>query len=96
MPKEIRKVHEVYAKVGDRIRQLRRIRQISAEQLAYSLSLTVNTVRAYERGGTPIPVSKVYAIAEILDYPLQTFFDGIYPEWENYFAEIEQPANANI
>ena len=69
---------------GDRIRELRRAKKITQEELARLLSTTKQTISKYEKGiVTNIPSDKVEAMAKILETTPEYIL-----EWE----EQEKPA----
>ena len=63
--------------VGGRIRMRRRTLGVSQEKLAEDLGLTFQQVQKYERGANRVSSSKLYEIAQKLDTPLSSFFEGL-------------------
>ncbi len=72
-----RRPNPIDAHVGLRIRQLRKIREVSQEKLADGLRVTFQQVQKYERGSNRVSASKLYAIAGLLDVPVGYFFEGL-------------------
>jgi transcriptional regulator with XRE-family HTH domain len=80
--------HHVDRHVGTLIRAKRRALGISQSELADALGLTFQQVQKYERGTNRVSSSKLYEIAQKLDTPLSTFFEGLdHPE-----SDGESPA----
>ena len=72
--------HHVDVHVGQRIRRRRTEIGVSQENLGANLSLTFQQVQKYEKGANRVGASRLYAIAKILDVPIQYFFDDM-PEY---------------
>lgn len=49
--------------IGDRIKQLRRMKGITQKELATNLCLTESSIKKYETGVIDIPMSRLHAIA---------------------------------
>ena len=71
-----RQPHPIDVHVGDRVRNLRRHRGLSQEQLAGHLALTFQQIQKYERGANRVSASKLYEIAKALRTPIAYFFEG--------------------
>ena len=65
--------------VGGRLRQRRRFLGMSQQKLGEALGLTFQQVQKYERGANRIGASRLHHISEILDVPINYFFDDICP-----------------
>ena len=65
--------------VGGRVRQRRTMLGMSQEKLGEALGLTFQQVQKYERGANRIGASRLYQISEVLDVPINFFFEGISP-----------------
>lgn len=63
--------------VGARLRMRRMFIGMSQEKLGAHLGLTFQQVQKYEKGLNRIGASRLYAIARILDAPVQYFFDDM-------------------
>lgn len=64
------------AEVGRRLRAVRMSRGLSIRALAEQSNLNVNTLSLIENGRTSPSVSTLQAIAQSLQVPITTFFDG--------------------
>ena len=67
----------VDAFVGMRLRLARRELGISIQELAQRTSIAPQQVHKYETAQTRISVSRLHQLAQVLDKPIEWFFDGI-------------------
>ena len=65
--------------VGSRVRQRRTMLGMSQEKLGEALGLTFQQVQKYERGANRIGASRLHHISEVLDVPINYFFEDISP-----------------
>lgn len=84
---ENKKISDVYMKdnliesnsidkrVGGRIRLRRRLLGYSQEKLALALGLSFQQVQKYEKGSNRVGASRLFDIAQILQVPINFFFD---------------------
>ncbi len=63
--------------VGDRVRQRRKLLDMSQEELGALIGLTFQQVQKYERGTNRISASKLFQIARALKTNISYFFDGL-------------------
>ena len=63
--------------VGKRVRLRRTLLGMSQEQLGGELNITFQQVQKYERGGNRISSSRSWDISQILDVPVNYFFDDM-------------------
>jgi transcriptional regulator with XRE-family HTH domain len=61
--------------VGNRVR-MRRMMLMSQEKLGDALGLTFQQVQKYEKGTNRIGASRLHHIADILQVPVEFFFEG--------------------
>ncbi len=61
--------------LGNRLRELRRLRGLSQEELAWKADLELSQISRIERGVINTSVSQVLSIAEALEISLPEFFD---------------------
>lgn len=61
--------------VGRRIRQARRDMKLTQEQLGNMIGLTFQQVQKYEKGVNRVSAGTLYEIAQVLDLPINWFFD---------------------
>lgn len=66
--------------VGSRVRLRRGIMGLSQEKLAESLGLTFQQIQKYERGANRVSASRLFQLGEILDVPVNFFFEGFNPD----------------
>lgn len=64
------------AHVGGRVKLRRAVVGMSQTELANRLGITFQQVQKYEKGANRIGASRLYLIAEILNVPVQSFFEG--------------------
>ena len=62
--------------VGSRVRMRRKMLDISQEKLGDALGLTFQQVQKYEKGANRIGASRMQQIAQVLQVPVEFFFEG--------------------
>lgn len=65
--------------VGGRVRLRRMLVGLSQEKLGVSMGLTFQQIQKYEKGVNRIGASRLYRLSQVLDVPVQFFFDGMPP-----------------
>jgi transcriptional regulator with XRE-family HTH domain len=75
MPK--RSMNPIDAHVGGRVRLRRMLIGMSQERLGELLGVTFQQVQKYEKGANRVGASRLFEIAEVLDVPVQFFFDDL-------------------
>ncbi len=73
----MRRPSSVDVHVGGRVRVRRRLINMTQETLADMIDVTFQQVQKYERGSNRISASKLFAIAEALEVPINYFFEGL-------------------
>ena len=63
--------------VGTRIRLRRKTMKMSQEQLGDQLGITFQQVQKYERGTNRVGASRLWKISQVLQVPIQYFYDGL-------------------
>jgi transcriptional regulator with XRE-family HTH domain len=63
--------------VGSRVRMRRMMVGMSQERLGESLGLTFQQVQKYEKGSNRIGASRLQEISNVLDVPVEFFFEGV-------------------
>lgn len=63
--------------VGSRVRLQRLIKQMSQDKLGAALGVTFQQVQKYERGANRVSASRLWGMAEILNVPIEFFFEGL-------------------
>lgn len=79
--------------VGSRVRLRRAILGFSQERLAEALGLTFQQVQKYERGVNRVSASRLFHLGQILDVPVNYFFEGFNektPDRAYGFADTRQ------
>ena len=72
-----RRPNPVDGHVGARVRLRRMLMGISQEKLGEQLGLTFQQVQKYEKGVNRISASRLFDLAQVLNVPVQFFFDEI-------------------
>jgi len=74
--------------VGTRIRLQRLTKKLSQSALGEKLGVTFQQVQKYERGSNRVSASRLWRMGEILEVPIEFFFQGIQSQVESGgFAE---------
>ncbi|MEZ5046072.1 MAG: helix-turn-helix transcriptional regulator [Chitinophagaceae bacterium] len=68
---------EFYKSLGNKIKKARRNKDIKASDLAQQLSMSVSNLTSIERGETKIGLDKIPLLSEILNEPIENFFNDI-------------------
>jgi len=61
--------------IGERLRELRKRRGFTQEQLAVMVDVTFQQIQKYENGFTRLNTDKLQAVAQALSVPVSAFFD---------------------
>jgi transcriptional regulator with XRE-family HTH domain len=61
--------------IGERLREFRKRRGLTQEQLAVMVDVTFQQIQKYESGFTRLNTDKLQAVAQALDVPVSAFFD---------------------
>lgn len=64
-------------KIADRIRTIRREKDVSQEALAERIGVTFQQVQKYEKARNRVSASRLCLIAGALDVPIERFFEGV-------------------
>ncbi len=75
--------YQVNKSIADRIRELREICDISREEMAASLQISLEAYVDYEDAKEDFPVSVLYAIAQIMKVDLTELLTGTAPRLTN-------------
>ena len=68
--------HPIDIHVGKRLKQQRLLQGISQESLAKQLGITFQQIQKYENATNRISASKLYQLSQVLEVPIQYFFDN--------------------
>jgi len=77
MKRNPREANQIDAHVGSRVRLRRQLMKMSQEKLGDELGVTFQQVQKYERGANRIGASRLYSLANVLDVPINFFFEGL-------------------
>lgn len=78
--------HYIDAHVGARVRLRRMMIGMSQEKLGELLGVTFQQIQKYEKGANRIGASRLYEVSQVLEVPLQYFFDDLPAEDEKPIA----------
>ena len=70
-----RKPNPMDIHVGSRVRLRRMVIGMSQEKLGETMGLTFQQIQKYEKGTNRIGASRLYQLSQILDVPVQFFFE---------------------
>lgn len=90
MKRNPREANQIDAHVGSRVRLRRQLMKMSQEKLGDELGVTFQQVQKYERGANRIGASRLYSLANVLDVPINFFFEGLTGVAAGGVAETEQ------
>lgn len=77
-----RSANPVDVHVGARVRLRRLMLRMSQDKLGENLGVTFQQVQKYERGTNRVSASRLWGMADVLDVPVQYFFEGLALESE--------------
>ncbi|MGO1119940.1 helix-turn-helix domain-containing protein [Rhodovibrionaceae bacterium A322] len=67
--------HPIDETVGAKVCELRQLNGFSQAALAEKLGISFQQVQKYEKGANRISASKLYEISQVLDVPVEVFFE---------------------
>jgi len=71
--------HPVDVHVGQMIRTTRRARGMTQQMLAARIGVKFQQVQKYETGANRVSASRLWEISQVLDAPINHFFDTFAP-----------------
>lgn len=69
--------HPVDVTVGNRVRELRIRKGLSQQALGEKVGVSFQQIQKYERGTNRMGSSRLVQIADVLEVPVSTFFEGL-------------------
>lgn len=72
-----RSANPIDVHVGARVRLRRLMLRMSQDKLGESLGVTFQQVQKYERGANRVSASRLWGMADVLEVPVQFFFEGL-------------------
>ena len=72
-----RSANPVDVHVGARVRLRRLMLRMSQDKLGENLGVTFQQAQKYERGTNRVSASRLWGMADVLDVPVQYFFEGL-------------------
>ena len=79
--------------VGTRVRLRRKTMKMSQEQLGDQLGITFQQVQKYERGTNRVGASRLWKISQVLEVPIQYFYDGLK---DGIFEDVSENTQSPI
>ncbi len=67
--------HPIDVHVGGRVRLRRMLLGMSQDKLGHALGLTFQQIQKYEKGVNRIGASRIFELSQLLDVPVQYFYD---------------------
>ncbi|MDD9919440.1 MAG: helix-turn-helix transcriptional regulator, partial [Alphaproteobacteria bacterium] len=82
--------HPIDIHVGQRLKQQRKLQNISQKSLAKQLGITFQQIQKYENATNRISASKLYKLSQILKTPIQCFFENYQksPQFTEKLSEL--------
>lgn len=77
--------------VGSRVRLRRMLVGMSQEKLGESMGLTFQQIQKYEKGANRIGASRLFRLSQVLDVPVQFFFEGMPPSEAGTASGMAEP-----
>jgi transcriptional regulator with XRE-family HTH domain len=76
---------EQISQISDRIRELREISDYTVSDVAAKLGVSVETYESYEAENADIPISVLYAVANLFGVDMAELLTGITPKLDTYY-----------
>lgn len=89
-----KKPNPIDTHVGGRVRLRRMLIGMSQEKLGDRMNLTFQQIQKYEKGVNRIGASRLFQLAQVLEVPVQFFFDGA-PTDEHAAGIVNSDADAD-
>lgn len=89
MTKKTDAPHPIDVKVGKQIRTLRLMRGLSQAEVAEKLGISFQQLQKYETGFNRISASRLFELAEVLDYSMSRFFETVDTRAEAEISEMD-------
>ena len=80
-------MNEYIKQISDRIRELRDILDLTAEEVSSNIGVSVEEYLAYENGEKEIPISLLYKVAGVFKVDPTVLMTGDVPRMEDYTVE---------
>ena len=77
-------MNEYIKQISDRIRELRDILDLTAEEVAANIGVSTEEYLAYENGEKEIPISLLYKVASVFKVDPTVLMTGDVPRMDDY------------
>jgi transcriptional regulator with XRE-family HTH domain len=84
--------HPIDVQIGQKIKAMRRARDLSQEALAEKIGVTFQQVQKYENGANRVSVSKLHAIAAALAVDVQALVGDLLQTGKSNWQALERAA----
>jgi transcriptional regulator with XRE-family HTH domain len=74
---------DIDAHVGERLRKMREERGLSQEALGQKVDVSFQQIQKYERGANRVGASRLFEFSQVLQVPVESFFNGLPSEGES-------------
>jgi transcriptional regulator with XRE-family HTH domain len=74
---------DIDAHVGERLRKMREERGLSQEALGQKVDVSFQQIQKYERGANRVGASRLFEFSQVLQVPVEEFFNGLPSDAEN-------------
>ena len=94
-----RRPSEIDVLIGQRLRNRRQILGLTQEKLARRCNISPQQIQKYETGTSGIRASRLVQLADILEMPVEFFFEGLVSHSaipEDQFALLTDPKFAEL
>ena len=94
-----RRPSEIDVLIGRRLRSRREILGLTQQKLAILCNISSQQIQKYETGQSGIRASRLVQLANILDIPVEYFFEGIVDQSsipQDHFALLTDPKFAEL
>ena len=81
--------------IGKQLQIARSLAGLSQDHLGELIGVTFQQIQKYEKGLNRISASRLYELAQILEQPINSFFDDYVPDEYYYNFGVQEPAVIN-
>lgn len=88
------RVSAIDVHVGVRLKQIRKEKKLTQEEVAEMIGITFQQLQKYEWGHNRISAGKLFLLSSVLAVPLETFYEGL--NVNEIFHNIRQEAEKKL
>ena len=86
----------VDVQLGKRVRLSRMLREVSQETLGKEIGVSFQQIHKYETAQSRVSASRLLQIAQVLDVPVQFFFEGLEEPKDSHQLSFLTPEQVNL